>query len=738
MSNNNRELYKEFDNQWFISNSKIYHVSCPKESDDFIGDEEAFFASLEIEKTDLNAVKSLLNSVDIASWHRHTSNMHKFSSVPYKLRTQLKVELPTQAWAKFYSILGTFEIIPKECMENRYLKSFHLCEAPGAFIASLNHFIQNRFGYNFKLDWCSTTLNPYYEGNDLGHMIPDDRFMINTLDRWDFCPDLTGNIKNPNNFKYFVDKMGQQKINLITADGSIDCSNDPGEQEMSVASLFLWEIITALSILAENGSFVLKMFTCFQKYTIVFMYLLASVFEEVTFFKPGPSKPGNSEVYIIATKFQPEVCHHMKLYEDLKEAAFSNSTPQAIGELVDFSQLSKPFLDSIREYIEESCSLQKETIQNNRMTFEKVNHTDQQRLNKLKGYFSRRFIEDFSIEPTEHYISPMFAMLSSQGQYKNQKQSMNFREGSLNQRMKTKNNNTIGDHSETDHNKNITKHSTSKQFNAFQWDSADMTEHHLMPDLFQFKDLDNVTPTIGQTLPGIYSSSVCAPGPMEIYRKLQDLEHTNLEQKLLNFFETFHEKFNVTNNVTLVSNNESFVEPVMTACHDSQLVSKKFSTSDRLDNIHTPCIIDLGSLGTDKKTKKEIIDYLMQNIDAIQRCSLVAFHFDGLLLSNFWLGFFYLMGRLFDSITYYCDSNPKGDLFMVFEHTPESSNKDTANVDQFVRYLKRVESLLSSLEDNKDVLHVMDIKILMESHYRNYIKQSNEAFIKNFNHVSKN
>lgn len=39
---------------------------------------------------------------------------------------------------------------------------------------------------------------------------------------------------------------------LVTADGSVDCMSDPGEQETCVEHLHYCELITALSVLSEG------------------------------------------------------------------------------------------------------------------------------------------------------------------------------------------------------------------------------------------------------------------------------------------------------------------------------------------------------------------------------------------------------------------------------------------------------------------------------------------------------
>jgi len=67
----------------------------------------------------------------------------------------------------------------------------------------------------------------------------------------------------------------------VTADGSTDCANDPGEQEVKIAPLHYAEAVAALSILRPSGNLVLKMFTLFEHTSICLLYLLCCTFEQV-------------------------------------------------------------------------------------------------------------------------------------------------------------------------------------------------------------------------------------------------------------------------------------------------------------------------------------------------------------------------------------------------------------------------------------------------------------------------
>jgi cap2 methyltransferase len=89
--------------------------------------------------------------------------------------------------------------------EDKPFRTAHVCEAPGAFICATNFYYNQRYkrgefgSFQRQWDWTGLTLNPYYEGNDHTAMVDDDRFIVETSDRWYFGEDNSGNILNPNN-----------------------------------------------------------------------------------------------------------------------------------------------------------------------------------------------------------------------------------------------------------------------------------------------------------------------------------------------------------------------------------------------------------------------------------------------------------------------------------------------------------------------------------------------------------
>lgn len=68
---------------------------------------------------------------------------------------------------------------------------------------------------------------------------------------------------------------------LVTADGSIDCQENPNQQERTTSALHYDELVVALGVLAPGGSVFLKAFTLFEHSSFSLLYLCGIFFDEV-------------------------------------------------------------------------------------------------------------------------------------------------------------------------------------------------------------------------------------------------------------------------------------------------------------------------------------------------------------------------------------------------------------------------------------------------------------------------
>ena len=349
-------------------------------------------------KQRLNQVKSQLSDKDIADWNRsarivsprvndqhawrlslfrHTAYMNTASTIVPYLREHCQVEVGTQAWAKMFEILSNFDLIHPR--NDQPWRSLHLCEAPGAFISALNHFLQTRRTSldqgetkDIQWQWFAQTLNPYYEHSPAtaAMLIDDDRLIFHTIDddHWDFGCDNSGNLLNPENIEHYIQRFQRMEIDFVTADGSFDVQDNPSEQELLVYPLLKTEIQVALACLRAHGHFVIKFFTLFEPATIDLIFSLYRSFAQVvhlvvllvshlpsvqiSMFKPTTSKVrttmevqwrwlffckrGNSEMYVVCRDFDRE-----KWLEDSASISYPHSFAEQLLQCCELFQSSQ-------------------------------------------------------------------------------------------------------------------------------------------------------------------------------------------------------------------------------------------------------------------------------------------------------------------------------------------------------------------------------------------------------------
>ena len=188
----------------------------------------------------------------------------------------------TSAWAKMYECIQEYDLLPVEACRAQCARpdqpavmTAHVCEAPGAFICATNHFVRTKMK-GFDWGWVGLTLNPYHEGNDLGAMVDDDALIKETMGNWCFGKDNSGDIRKPDSIREMwrrcraeAERLGVPGPFLVTGDGSIDCQENPNEQEMTTAPLHYDEMVCMAGMLAKGGSLVIKAFTLFEHPTVV-------------------------------------------------------------------------------------------------------------------------------------------------------------------------------------------------------------------------------------------------------------------------------------------------------------------------------------------------------------------------------------------------------------------------------------------------------------------------------------
>ncbi|CAL8243231.1 unnamed protein product [Lota lota] len=351
---------------------------------------------LQVLKESLNAVKNRLSDQDLSKWHWHTNSTNRAGKVVAAVRSAANAEICTQAWCKFYEILGTFRLLPETAVLSGELNTVHLCEAPGAFVSALNHYTKTSERTRYcDWSWAATTLNPYHEGNAGDATVADDRLIAHTLPWWCFGSDNTGNLMSQRNLlqlRAFVGNM--RRVDLVTADGSFDCLDSPDEQEALVASLHYCEATAALLLLGPGGSLVLKMFTLYEHSSVCLLYLLNCCFRSVSVFKPATSKAGNSEVYVVGLGYQNKAEAKPLLEKLIRNYGPSMADREALFPL---PLIPASYLQQHRQVCSYFHALQVHTITENLRLFSEMSAEHRQRLELIRDRTAQEYLQRFQV-----------------------------------------------------------------------------------------------------------------------------------------------------------------------------------------------------------------------------------------------------------------------------------------------------------------------------------------------------
>ncbi|KAL8438972.1 hypothetical protein Efla_006917 [Eimeria flavescens] len=305
---------------------KSKRVKCICEAVKQVGRSAAYAASelLAVQQR-LERSREALSSIPIQEWKRHTSRMDTLKQVIPTVKQKVHdsqghfPELLINSWTKLYEILAKTPILrPKveqlqqQQKQPKVVKSVHLCECPGGFVAATNHFIKTQ-AKGLLHSWRATSLNPYFEGCSPLEALDDDGLYRHTERRWILSPDGSGDLRSRRSIEYLWKQLTRPLqpglppfglADLVTADGSFDVQFDPGRQEELVAPLVYAEVVAALGLLQIHGCAVVKAYALQSHHSFSVLALLSMCFKTVAAVKPLMSRGGNSEVYLLGLDFR--------------------------------------------------------------------------------------------------------------------------------------------------------------------------------------------------------------------------------------------------------------------------------------------------------------------------------------------------------------------------------------------------------------------------------------------------
>ncbi len=212
--------------------------------------------------------KGILNIYSLVNFNYNTSK--SFESLTGILPTNLAGydKAISRAYYKLLEILNNMDIIPKK----KSIISGNIAEAPGGFIQALidyrkentsNHYYtislkmegESSRSFDFKQKRVANFMKKYRN---------DDKMITVSYGNKNSG---NGNINKLENIKGYAKLFAENKADIVTADGGFESDESVWENpemtvEVRTLQLLYNEVVAALSIQGDGGSFVLKIFGC--------------------------------------------------------------------------------------------------------------------------------------------------------------------------------------------------------------------------------------------------------------------------------------------------------------------------------------------------------------------------------------------------------------------------------------------------------------------------------------------
>ena len=244
----------------------------------------------------LSKIKGLID-YHILDWDtvKKYTNTYEFihTIIPNQKISISKVKPISRAFFKLIEIYNRHSIFSN----NTPIKSFHLAEGPGGFIEATAYIRNNEHDNYYGMTLLNENTNT-----------PNWKKAENVLKKYKNIKiengiDNTGNLYNHLNLLYCKKKY-KNSMNIITADGGFDFSDDYNNQEINAYRLIFTQIAYAIVMQKYNGHFILKIFDIFEKCTTEILYILSCFYKKIIICKPDTSRTANSEKYIVCKFFK--------------------------------------------------------------------------------------------------------------------------------------------------------------------------------------------------------------------------------------------------------------------------------------------------------------------------------------------------------------------------------------------------------------------------------------------------
>lgn len=205
----------------------------------------------------------------------------------------------SRSFFKMWEILHYFE----KSFSNEQSRCFFMAEGPGGFVEAFSKWRGDRLRND---DIFVTTLVNADDKSVPSLRIPKWASKGSKQFGILYGPKKNGDICDIENMNGIIEEVGLNSCHIVTGDGGFDFSANFNDQEYMSTVLVVCEVLLALQIQKENGTFVLKMYDISLHSSFQIITLLQKSYKSVQIIKPRTSRPANSEKYLVCTGYSTQ------------------------------------------------------------------------------------------------------------------------------------------------------------------------------------------------------------------------------------------------------------------------------------------------------------------------------------------------------------------------------------------------------------------------------------------------
>lgn len=244
---------------------------------------------------------------------RYYENTLNKELMKYNIRID-KYSPVSRAWIKFYEILSKTKIYDN--IKNNFIKTFHICEAPGTFIQATLYYLKN---YDKIYDWNAMTIDP-----KISKIGDTYKLMKNNIEKWSF-----NDITKKESIIYY-NEICKEKDFIIG-----DCGILYEENDENAIKLFYSQMLFILYNLKETGTCIFKQIINFKyKILIDLLYIFFYSFEYIEFYKPNQNSFSN-EFYIICYNYSGNKIQNFNILFDLLDKNLTNELSSFTESIIE-------------------------------------------------------------------------------------------------------------------------------------------------------------------------------------------------------------------------------------------------------------------------------------------------------------------------------------------------------------------------------------------------------------------